>query len=159
MEKTYRKYDPRLRNLVATSANLSRFILMGIPKSTLREWQKKGQQEFITLPEFDLTATELIQQLRAVVESLAGKIDGDVIREKDIFQVLPEAMSIMTTKSARRLIGGYGAAVVMNERDRFERAIIRAKGDRSQASIMLGISRATFFRRAMDLGLVRPRGA
>ena len=159
MEKTYRKYDPRLRNLVATSSNLSRFILMGIPKSTLREWQKKGQQEFITLPEFDLTATELIQQLRAVVESLAGKIDGDVIREKDIFQVLPEAMSIMTTKSARRLIGGYGAAVVMNERDRFERAIIRAKGDRSQASIMLGISRATFFRRAMDLGLVRPRGA
>ena len=61
MEKTYRKYDPRLRNLVAPSANLSRFILMGIPKSTLREWQKKGQQEFITLPEFDLTATELIQ--------------------------------------------------------------------------------------------------
>ena len=61
LKKTYRKYDPRLRNLVATSANLSRFILMGIPKSTLREWQKKGQQEFITLPEFDLTATELIQ--------------------------------------------------------------------------------------------------
>ena len=61
LKKNYRRYDPRLRNLVATSANLSRFILMGIPKSTLREWQKKGQQEFISLPEFDLTATELIQ--------------------------------------------------------------------------------------------------
>ena len=62
LKKNYRRYDPRLRNLVATSANLSRFILMGIPKSTLREWQKKGQQEFISLPEFDLTATELIQE-------------------------------------------------------------------------------------------------
>ncbi|MEZ4742912.1 MAG: helix-turn-helix domain-containing protein [Bdellovibrionota bacterium] len=43
------------------------------------------------------------------------------------------------------------------ERQRFEKAIIRANGNRVEAAKQLGISRATFFRRAKELGLVRKR--
>jgi transcriptional regulator of acetoin/glycerol metabolism len=45
----------------------------------------------------------------------------------------------------------------MNERQRFEKAIIRANGDRTAAAKLLDISRATFFRRAKELGLVNAR--
>ncbi len=98
-----------------------------------------------------------VRQLRSVVENLATKTTDDVIREKDVYQALPEVMSVISTKSARALIGGYGASIIINERDRFETAIIRSKGDRTAAAKILGISRATFFRRAKDLGLVRAR--
>lgn len=40
---------------------------------------------------------------------------------------------------------------------KFEKAIIDARGDRTKVAEMLNISRATFFRRAIGLGLVNGR--
>ena len=54
-------------------------------------------------------------------------------------------------------ICSYSASLIMSERQRFEKAIIRAKGNRADAAKDLGISRATFFRRAKELGLVKSR--
>jgi transcriptional regulator of acetoin/glycerol metabolism len=57
------------------------------------------------------------------------------------------------------LVGRYGASLIQNERDRFKKAIIEANGDRDVAAKNLGLSRATFFRKARDLGLVKERRA
>ena len=53
MARTYRRYDPRLKNLVAASDDFSRFRSLGIPISTLRQWQGNGRQEFLSLPELE----------------------------------------------------------------------------------------------------------
>lgn len=98
-----------------------------------------------------------VRQLRAVVESLVSKSEDLVIREKDIYHALPEANAVFTTAATRALVGSYGASIILNERERFEKAIIKARGNRVEAAKILGVSRATFFRRAKDLGLVRSR--
>ncbi len=49
LRQTYRRYDPRLKNLVAKSEDISQFLRYGIPKSTLRQWQKNGDQGFFTI--------------------------------------------------------------------------------------------------------------
>ena len=97
-----------------------------------------------------------IRQLKGVVESLASRCEGNVIREKDIYKAVPEATAIKSIPS-RNLVGAYSASLIMNERQRFEKAIIRANGNRADAAKELGISRATFFRRAKELGLVRTK--
>lgn len=97
-----------------------------------------------------------IRQLKGAIESMASRCDSGVIREKDIYKVLPETAAIKSIPS-RNLIGAYSASIIMNERQRFEKAIIRANGNRTKAAKDLGISRATFFRRAKELGLVRAR--
>ena len=37
MAQSYRRYDPRLKNLVATPEDIGRFRLLGIPVSTLMQ--------------------------------------------------------------------------------------------------------------------------
>ena len=59
----YRRYDPRLKNLVAKSNDLSQFLALGIPVSTLRQWQKNGVLDFFTLPQFELSDAQLRQKL------------------------------------------------------------------------------------------------
>jgi len=55
------------------------------------------------------------------------------------------------------LAGRYGTSLIVSERRRFEKALIQANNDREEAAKLLGISRATFFRKAKDLGLVKER--
>ncbi len=72
----YRRYDPRLKNLVAKSNSLSQFLALGIPVSTLRQWQKNGVLEFFTLPQFELNDTQLIQEnlkLAARADAIAAE--------------------------------------------------------------------------------------
>ncbi len=97
-----------------------------------------------------------VRQLNGVVESLASRSEGDVIREKDIYKAIPEVAAVKSIPP-RSLVGAYSASLIMNERQRFEKAIIRANGNRTEAAKSLGISRATFFRRAKELGLVKTR--
>ena len=97
-----------------------------------------------------------VRQLKGVVESLASRCEGDVIREKDIYKAVPEVTKVKSIPS-RSLVGAYSASLIMSERQRFEKAIIRANGNRTEAAKELGISRATFFRRAKELGLVKTR--
>jgi DNA-binding NtrC family response regulator len=98
-----------------------------------------------------------VRQLQAVVELARSRCKSEVIREKDICEVLPEVAEMPASQLNRSLLGRYGAHLMTNERKRYERAIIATRGDRTKAAQMLGVSRATFFRRAKELGLVRAR--
>jgi transcriptional regulator of acetoin/glycerol metabolism len=87
---------------------------------------------------------------------VVAKCEENTIREKDICRALPEA-AVFNTSVARSVVGAYGTSLIMSERQRFEKAIIKCRGNRDEAAKALGLSRATFFRRAKDLGLVRVR--
>jgi hypothetical protein len=76
--------------------------------------------------------------LKAVVESLATQtVDLVLCREKDIYHALPEANSVFKTAAARALVGSYGASIILNERERYEKAIIKARGSRDEAAKLL----------------------
>ena len=49
MRKEYRRYDHRLRNMVARSGSIESYIGLDIPKSTLKSWIKNGPKEYITI--------------------------------------------------------------------------------------------------------------
>jgi len=55
------------------------------------------------------------------------------------------------------ILGKKGAAFISGQRKRFQSALIECRGDRTQAAKLLDISRATFFRRAKELGLIEGR--
>lgn len=95
-----------------------------------------------------------VRQLKALVESLCSRSKDGIIREADICQVLPEVASMFGNQTTRTLVGRYGTSLILKERERFNRALLDASGDRDQAARILGVSRATFFRRAKELGLV-----
>ena len=62
MRQKYRRYDPRLRNMVAESGKTEGFENLDIPKSTLRSWVKNGPIDFITLPELKLSSSDLVSE-------------------------------------------------------------------------------------------------
>ncbi len=73
MERSdYRRYDPRLKNLVATSDDIRKFLKFGILLSTLREWKKNGVREFFTIPELELSTSELVSENMALKAKLAA---------------------------------------------------------------------------------------
>lgn len=98
-----------------------------------------------------------VRQLKAVIESICPRLTDGIIREGDICQALPQLATTFGNRVAKVLVGRYGASLVTKERDRFERALIESHGDRDKAAMALGLSRATFYRRAKELGLVRER--
>jgi len=98
-----------------------------------------------------------VRQLQAVIELARSRTKSDVIRDKDICEALPELTELPASRVQEAVLGRYGVQLVSEERRRYERAIILAKGDRAKAANVLGVSRATFFRRAKELGLVKNR--
>ena len=72
-------------------------------------------------------------------------------------QVVPEIASLYISKVNKSFLGRKGASFVSGERKRFESALLEAHGDRNRAAGLLKISRATFFRRAKELGVIRGR--
>jgi DNA-binding NtrC family response regulator len=98
-----------------------------------------------------------IRQLEVVLENIIYRNDVKIIREKEVCQAIPDLANISVSKLSVSFLGKTGASLVSSERKRFEKAIIEASGDRTKAAEMLQISRATFFRRAKDLGLVNAR--
>jgi DNA-binding NtrC family response regulator len=98
-----------------------------------------------------------VRQLIAVVESLAGRCEDGVIRDKDVCRALPEVATIMSSRITKAMVGRYGVSLIAGERRRFEKAIVEASGDRNRAAQILGLSRATYFRKAKELGLVKVR--
>jgi DNA-binding NtrC family response regulator len=95
-----------------------------------------------------------VRQLQAVVESVISRNPGlSNIREKEVLHVLPD-LSRSTRSPSTRALGKQGVVLVTAEKKKFQKALIDARGDRSEAAKLLNISRATFFRRAKELGLV-----
>ncbi len=60
--KIYKRYDFRLKNLVATSDDIFQFYKLGVPKSTLRQWKQCGPVDFITIPELNNNQSELVRE-------------------------------------------------------------------------------------------------
>lgn len=98
-----------------------------------------------------------VRQLRAVIETMLAKAEDGVLREKDVCQALPQAVAVFGNRASRVMVGRYGASLIGRERERFEKAIVECDGDRDRAAQILGLSRATFYRRAKELGLVKER--
>lgn len=98
-----------------------------------------------------------VRQLQLVIERAASRVSGTVIREKDLFQALPQLANLYGNKQTKAIVGRFGASVLGLERERFERALLESQGNRDLAAEKLGISRATFFRRLKELGMVKER--
>ncbi len=98
-----------------------------------------------------------VRQLEATIETMAYRCETKIIREKDVCKAIPELSNFITSRQNVSFLGKQGAALITQERKRFEKAIIDASGDRQKAAKSLKISRATFFRRAKELGLVTER--
>lgn len=98
-----------------------------------------------------------VRQLEATIETMAYRCEQKTIREKDVCKSIPELSNLVTSKQTVSFLGKQGTALISQERKRFEKAIIDARGDRTKAAEILNISRATYFRRAKELGLVNGR--
>lgn len=98
-----------------------------------------------------------VRQLEAAIEMMAFKCSDGVIREKQVCQVVPEISSFFISTINKPFLGRKGAAFISGERKRFESALVEARGDRKRAAGILNISRATFFRRAKELGIIQGR--
>ena len=98
-----------------------------------------------------------VRELISAVERLCSRATDKVIRDKDVCLVIPEVTSVFNSRTTKVLVGRYGAQLVANEQRRFRQALIESNGDRTKAAELLGISRATFFRKAKEFGLVKVR--
>lgn len=98
-----------------------------------------------------------VRQLQSVVESFASRCKDSVLRERDVIAALPELSQMSGIVLKRSFLGRQGSAFVLAEKKRFQAALEEARGDRTEAAKLLNISRATFFRRAKELGLAYPR--
>lgn len=97
-----------------------------------------------------------VRQLESAIEVMAIKCSGGVIRDRDVCKVIPE-IGIMFFKPVRSFLGQKGASLVSQERKKYEGALLQARGDREAAARILQVSRATFFRRAKELGVISGR--
>lgn len=98
-----------------------------------------------------------IRQLESVIEMMVYRCENKVIREKDVCQAIPDLSKLFTPKQALQLMKKFGHSPISQERKRFQKALVDSSGDRTKAAQLLNMSRATFFRRAKELGLVAPR--
>lgn len=97
-----------------------------------------------------------VRELMSVVDKLVARVGEGVIQEKHICNVIPEIIVDLNLRPTRTSLKVYNSQVAKEKR-RFEDAIAKAYGNRNLAAEHLGISRATFFRKAKELGLVAER--
>ncbi len=170
----------QFRMIAATNRNLNAMIAKGTFREDLFY---RISKEVITLPplrerkedipelveyfiklhhshkNFEITQEALVQlqkhawpgnvrELSSVVDRLVSRSEG-VVRAADVALVLPEL--------SYKQVGGRKRNVLVAERERFKQALLAANFDRDKAAEKLGLSRATYFRRAKDLGLVSKR--
>lgn len=98
-----------------------------------------------------------VRQLESVIEMMVYRCENKVIREKDVCQAIPDLSKLFTPKQALQLLGKFGHSPISQERKRFQKALVDSSGDRTKAAQLLNMSRATFFRRMKELGLVNER--
>jgi DNA-binding NtrC family response regulator len=97
-----------------------------------------------------------LRELDAVVRSIACRSEGGIIREKDVCAAIPEVAASMPGLT-RGPMSAYAHSLLLAEKKKFEEALRYSNGFRDEAAKLLGLSRATFFRRAKELGLIRTR--
>ncbi len=92
-----------------------------------------------------------VRQLFDTAERIVRSTSQNIIRPADIYAVAPEFIS--KSKVLKGLVGSYGSTLIVNEKKRFLIALEQAEGSRDQAAKILGLTRATFFRRMKELGV------
>lgn len=90
-----------------------------------------------------------VRELSSVIDRLATRFEG-VIRPSDLALVLPE-VSFNKSKSKK-----YRDELVA-KREHYKQILLSTNFNREKAAEKLGISRATFYRKAKTLGLTRDR--
>jgi putative transposase len=80
----YRKYDHRLRNLIATSKDPYLLPHIKIPLSTRRSWVRKGPVEVVTMSEFDLNTQELLHKVAGLEKQLLVSKAESTLTSKSI---------------------------------------------------------------------------
>lgn len=98
-----------------------------------------------------------VRQLEAIVYQVASLSKNGVVKEKEVYQAIPELGTKQSVVLRSGFLGNEGAAFVQREAKKYKEAIISAGGNRSKAAEILNVSRATFFRRAKELGLTKNR--
>mgnify|MGYP005662336905 CR=1 FL=1 len=66
----YRKYDHRIRNLIANSKDPFLFPKLKIPLSTARSWIKKGPVEVVTSSSLDISNDWLVEKIARLENKL-----------------------------------------------------------------------------------------
>ncbi len=94
-----------------------------------------------------------IRQLRAVTESLLSRTHHAIVNENDVLRVLPEVFSGMSPAASAPNPQRYAKLLLSGEKRKFQKALTEVGGSREKAAQLLGISRATFFRKAKELGI------
>jgi DNA-binding NtrC family response regulator len=93
------------------------------------------------------------RELKDTAERIVNNSDSPVIRQADIFRAVPEFSN--KTQVLRGLVGQYGVTIISAEKKRFIMALEQSRGNRGEAAKILGLSRATYYRRAKELGIGR----
>lgn len=145
---------PSLRDRIEDLPEIVNWYIASVPSHRKKKFTN-GAMDLLQI--YDWPGN--IRQLNGIVEALCSRCTDNVIREKDVCQALPEVTKVFTSRTTKSLVGRYGTQLLTNERRKFEKAINEARGDRTEAAKILGLSRATFFRKAKDLGLVKERRA
>ncbi|MBS1963087.1 MAG: sigma-54-dependent Fis family transcriptional regulator [Bdellovibrionales bacterium] len=96
-----------------------------------------------------------IRQLSAITEGIAARLESKVVRERDVYSILPEVLRQSVPGVARGALLSYSNAVIASQRKKFEKALIDAKGNRVEAMKILGMSKSAYYRQAKELGLTR----
>lgn len=105
------------------------------------------QDAFLLLQKYSWPGN--VRELSAVVDRVISR-SGNVIRASDVATVLPEL-------NYRPPGNKFRKKHLVLEREKFRHALLACNYDRDKAAERLGISRATYFRRAKELGLVTER--
>jgi DNA-binding NtrC family response regulator len=149
---THRINLPALRDRPEDIPELVHYFLAQTPKQRRKDI---SQDALMLLQNFSWPGN--VRQLKTIIENAEIRAADGVIRDKEICQALPELAKINRAQLSALPIGHYNKSLIINERRRFEKALIQANNNREDAAKILGISRASFFRKAKDLGLVKDR--
>jgi putative transposase len=80
----YRKYDHRIRNLIATSQDPYLLPHLKIPLSTRRSWVRKGPVVVVTMSDFELTTRELVHKVASLEKQLLISKAGSTLVSKSV---------------------------------------------------------------------------
>ncbi len=112
MRNLYRRYDWRLRNIIAEAKDVSMFPELDIPTSTKRDRIRKGPIEVVSLPEFQTIHRELIEEvsrLKRTIMELEAK-SNLVTRTIKIFGFQTQYMRLPSGFSKQDVLDAITAA-------------------------------------------------
>jgi DNA-binding NtrC family response regulator len=138
---------PALRERIEDIPHIVERCLLNVPKEKRREF---GPSAMNLLMQHDWPGN--VRQLLSIIEAVTHNGNIGLVRDREIHSILSKS-SIQQTVRSRSFLGVVGAELAAKERHKFQKAMMEAEGNKQRAAQILGMSRATFYRRLSDLGL------